>query len=70
MHTCIQNATELLQNAAEAYYKGGRFFIKRCDSFITRYDSYYKMQKLLQNATIQAIIQSHDLIKHFHSFTY
>ena len=41
----LQNATVLLQNAT---------VITKCEDFITKCDSYYKMQSLLQTATVQA----------------
>ena len=41
----LQNATVLLQNVT---------VITKCDDFITKCDSYYKMQSLLQIATVQA----------------
>ena len=39
----LQNATVLLQNAT---------VITKCDDFITKCNSYYKMQRLLQIATV------------------
>ena len=41
----LQNAKVLLQNAT---------VIINCDDFITNCDSYYKMQRLLQIATVHA----------------
>ena len=41
----LQNAKFLLQNAT---------VITNCDDFITKCDSYYKMQSLLQIATVHA----------------
>ena len=63
----LQNVTAiLLQNATEGYYKMlqkvitkcVRFFITKWNSFVARCndfitDSYYKIQHLLQTATVQ-----------------
>ena len=40
-----------------------RFFITKCDSFIMKFDRYCKMQRLLQNASVQYItIKTYDII--------
>ena len=43
----LQNVTVLLQDA---------IVITKCNNFITKWDSYYKMQRLLEIATVQLII--------------
>ena len=43
----LQNVTVLLQNAT---------VITKCVKFFTRCDSYYKMRRLLQNASVQQLI--------------
>ena len=42
----LQNTTVLLQNAT---------VITNCDDFIAKRDSYYKMRRLLQNASVQCL---------------
>ena len=64
----LQNATAvLLENATKVYYKFRQVFyyknaiillqnatvIAKCDDFIIKYDCYYKMQRLLQIATVR-----------------
>ena len=44
----LQNATFSLQNATA---------ITNCNDFITKCDSYYKIQRLLQIATVQLLTQ-------------
>ena len=57
----LQNvAAILLQNETEVYYKMRQVLLQnttviiKWDDFITKYDSYYKMRRLLQNATFIA----------------
>ena len=53
----FQNATVLFQNAT---------VITNCDDFITKCDSYYKMQLLLEIATVQILIKNvEDQLLHF-----
>ena len=60
MRETFQNATAiLLQNAIKIYYKMSqvfyckmRHFITNCNSCYKVYQFYYKMQRLLQNASV------------------
>ena len=46
----------LLQNAL-GFLLQNAIVIKNCDNFITKCNSYYKMQRLLQIATVHALIK-------------
>ena len=51
----LQNAPDfLLQNATVLLQK--EVVITKCVDFITKRDSYYKMRRLLQNASVQALM--------------
>ena len=57
-NSLLQNATDVIAKC-DSYFITKRdsfffrFFITKCDSLITRCDNYYKMQRLLQTATVQ-----------------
>ena len=61
----LQNATDVITKCDRSLLQNASVFllqnvtvITNCDNFITKYDSYYKMQRLLQIATVHLSQQS------------
>ena len=59
----LQTRQILLQNTRGILLQNATEVITKCDNFITKCDSYYKMQRLLQLATVH-------LFTYLFKFTY
>ena len=58
-----------MEQYVKVYYKVRQVLVQsatgiiKCDNFITKCDRYYKVQRLLQSATIQGLTKNHEYCK-------